>query len=54
MKIIVVKRILRHKHPIIIIPYYQETRDEEIIHQMLKNYNPDLVHQVNNIKEIKL
>lgn len=47
-------RILRHKHPIIIIPYYQETRDEEIVHQMLKNYNPNLVHQVNNIKEIKL
>ncbi len=55
MKIIVVKRILRHKSPIIIIPYYKNTREEEIIFkEMLYNYNKDLIHTITNIKDIKL
>lgn len=31
-------RILRHKHPVIIIPYFRGTRDEEIMNRMLKDY----------------
>lgn len=47
-------RILRHKKPIIIIPYYKNTRDEEIIKHMIQDYNPELIKIINNIKEIKL
>lgn len=47
-------RLLRHKNPIIIIPYFKNTRDEEIVLKMCENYNPNLVFTINNIKEIKL
>lgn len=37
-------RLLRHKHPIIILPYYIGTRDEEIVrNKMIKDYNPELI-----------
>lgn len=37
-------RLLRHKEPIFIIPYFCNTRDEEIVEEMLKDYNKDLIH----------
>ena len=46
-------RILRHKDPIIIIPYYKNTREEELVEKMLEDYNPELVKTV-EIKDIKL
>lgn len=36
-------RLLRHKNPVIIIPYYAGTREQEIVEKMLKDYNPNLV-----------
>ena len=52
MKIVVVKRILRHKNPIIILPYFKGTREEEIKDIMLEDYNPELITTttINNIK----
>lgn len=47
-------RLLRHPHPIIIIPYYKETREEELVQKMLEDYNPELVKTVNFIEEIQL
>lgn len=47
-------RLLRHKEPIIIIPYFVNTREEELVKQMLENYNPDLITTINNIEEIKI
>lgn len=47
-------RLLRHEEPIIIIPYYKYTRDEEIVKKMCENYNTDLVQTINNISELKL
>lgn len=47
-------RLLRHKEPVIIIPYFKHTREEELVEKMLENYNPDLVTIVNNIKDIKI
>lgn len=38
-----VGRLLRHKEPAIIIPYYKDTREEEIVNKMLEDYNPELV-----------
>ena len=40
-------RILRHKEPIIVIPYFVNTREEEIIEVMKKDYNPDLINVIN-------
>lgn len=45
-------RILRHKNPIIIIPYYINTREEEIVNKMVLNYNPELITIVKDIKEL--
>ena len=47
-------RILRHKEPILIIPYYKNTRDEDIVNKMLENYNKDLIEVINNLNDLKL
>ncbi len=46
-------RILRHKDPIIIIPYFNNTREEELVGKMLEDYNPKLVTKT-NLNEIKV
>lgn len=45
-------RLLRHPSPIIIIPYYKGTRDQEIVEKMLEDYNPQLVKEV-TLEELK-
>ena len=47
-------RLLRHPNPIIIIPYYKNTREEELVTKMLEDYNPELVRTINFIEEIEL
>ena len=47
-------RILRHKEPVIIIPYYKNTREEEIVSKMLENYNPELVKIITNLNDLKI
>ena len=47
-------RVLRHKEPVIIIPYYKNTREEEIVSKMLENYNPELVKKITNLKDLKI
>jgi superfamily II DNA or RNA helicase len=36
-------RTLRHKNPLLIIPYYVGTREEEIVKKMTRNYNEELM-----------
>lgn len=47
-------RLLRHPNPIIIVPYFKNTREEELMNVMLKDYNPELVTTISNIKDIKI
>ena len=47
-------RILRHKEPVIVIPYYKNTREEEIVSKMLENYNPELVKIITNLNDLKI
>lgn len=47
-------RLLRHSDPVIIIPYYKGTRDEELVNKMLENYNPELVKIITNLTELTL
>jgi len=47
-------RLLRHKEPLIVIPYYVGTRDAELVEKMKEDYNPDLIQEVTHPKEIKL
>jgi superfamily II DNA or RNA helicase len=47
-------RLLRHPSPIIIIPYFKATRDEEIVKTMLEDYNPELVSTITSLTELQL
>lgn len=47
-------RLLRHPEPILIIPYYVNTRDEELKDQMLLKYNAQEIKIISNINEIEL
>jgi len=42
-----VGRLLRHKHPKIIIPYFTHSREEEIVKKMLEGYDKSLVETRN-------
>ena len=46
-------RILRHKDPILIIPYYKGTREEELVNKMLEDYNPALIQKV-TLKDLNI
>lgn len=47
-------RLLRHKNPVLVVPYFVGTRDEELANKMLENYNPKLVTVINDYKKIKI
>ena len=47
-----VKRILTHSEPIIFIIYYKDTRGEELVQDMLVNYNPELITVVENLEQL--
>lgn len=47
-------RLLRHKNPVIVVPYFKSTREEELVNNMLENYNPKLVTIIDNYKQIKI
>lgn len=49
-----VGRILRHKSPIIILPYFKDTREEELVEKMIEEYSKDSIKIISNINEIKL
>ena len=51
-EIAVVQRIgraLRHKSPILIIPYYVGTRDEDLMKKMIENCSKNKIISINNI-----
>ena len=45
-------RSLRHKSPVIILPFYKGTREEEIVTEMVEGFNPEAVHEVHSLKEL--
>ena len=54
MKTVVVKRILRHKEPVLIFPYWINTREEEIINELIKDYNPELIYTINMVGSLDI
>ena len=47
-------RILRHKSPIIIIPYFKDTREEELVQKMIEEYSEKSKIIINNMNDIKI
>ena len=45
-------RSLRHKHPVIIFPYFKDTREEELIKKHLADYNREYIKVIHSIEEI--
>ena len=45
-------RALRHKHPVIIIPYYVNTREEEIVKKMLEGYNQEYIKEIKSLRDM--
>ena len=47
-----VGRALRHKHPVIIFPYYQGTREEELVKKIIEGFSRDCIKVIHSIQEI--
>ena len=47
-------RLLRHPNPILVIPYFEGTRDEEIVNKMLFNYNKNLIIKMRDLNYERL
>jgi superfamily II DNA or RNA helicase len=47
-----VGRALRHKNPILIIPFFRDTREEEIVRKWMENYNKDLIKVIYKPEEL--
>lgn len=47
-------RILRHNSPILIVPFYKNTREEELVVNMLENFNKDNIKIITDLKDLKL
>lgn len=45
-------RSLRHKSPIIIMPYYENTREEKIVQEMIKDFNKKFISTIHSIQEL--
>lgn len=45
-------RILRHESPVIVIPYYKETREQELVEKMLEDYNPELITVLDRYEDL--
>lgn len=46
-------RSLRHKSPVIIMPYYENTREQEIMENMIKDFNKDSIYIIHSIDELE-
>lgn len=46
-------RLLRHQEPVVIIPYYVGTRDEELVKKMTENYKTTIINDLNSFKQWK-
>ena len=47
-------RLLRHDTPVVILPYYVDTREQEIVQKMLENFNENNVKITTSINEIRV
>ena len=46
-------RILRHKEPIAILPYYLGTREQELVQKFLENCDENNVKTISSVNDLK-
>lgn len=47
-------RLLRHEKPVLIIPFFKDTRESDLVDKMLVNYNSELIRTINDVDEINI
>lgn len=47
-------RLLRHDNPVIILPFYTDSREQEIVEKMLENFNESHIKTIKNLNEIRV
>lgn len=47
-------RILRHKKPVLVFPYYKYTREEEVVKKLVGTYNQEKVKVLTSTEDLKL
>jgi superfamily II DNA or RNA helicase len=47
-----VGRILRHTKPILLIPYFSGTREEELVKDMMEHYSKESIKHILNVQQI--
>ena len=47
-------RSLRHKSPVIIMPYYKATREEEIVTGMIEDFSKEAIIEVHSLDELSM
>ena len=45
-------RSMRHKSPVIIMPYYEHTREQELIEKLSENFNMDYIKVIHSVNDI--
>lgn len=45
-------RLLRHEHPVIIIPFFVNSREEEIVNKMIEGYDKSLIKTYNETNKL--
>lgn len=45
-------RSMRHKEPVIIIPYYEHTREQELVEKLSEDFNMDYIKVIHSVSEI--
>ena len=45
-------RSMRHKSPVIIMPYFKGTREEEIIDKYIEGFNPIFIKRISSVEQI--
>lgn len=45
-------RAMRHKKPVIVVPYWAGTREQEIVEKMFENFNKEFIRTIYSIEEI--
>lgn len=45
-------RAMRHRSPVIIVPFYKDSREEEIVEKMFEGYNKEFIKTIHSIQEI--
>lgn len=45
-------RSMRHRSPVVIVPYFKNTREEELVNSMCSTFNPEFIKTVDSVEDL--